>query len=124
MVNRGLKKKLAMMKSCNYVIDRFAHFSFISDWAINGFNREKKPSEYWQARMFVDRIFILYMWCFERIAPEGNRRLQTNIGQILGKKYDVLRRGKVKIAGKDAIIRVLFKATKLLFDELRQELLK
>ena len=66
----------------------------------------------------------LYMWCFDRIAPEGNRRLQTYIGQNLGEKYDLLRRGEVKIAGKDAIIRVLYKATRLLFEELCQELLE
>jgi hypothetical protein len=65
----------------------------------------------------------LFMWCFDRITPEGNRRLQTNVGQDLGKKYDILRRGYVKIAGKDAIIRVLYKATRLLFDELCRELL-
>jgi hypothetical protein len=51
------------------------------------------------------------MWFFDRaeplrdrIAPEGNRRLQTAICQTLGQKYDKLRRGDVKIAGKDAII--------------------
>jgi hypothetical protein len=66
----------------------------------------------------------LYMWCFNRIAPEGNRRLQTNIGQNLGVKYDELRRGAVKISGKDAIIRVLYKATRLLFEELCRELLR
>jgi hypothetical protein len=64
----------------------------------------------------------LYIWCFDRIAPEGNRRLQTPIGRVLGEKYDKLRRGDVKIAGKDAIVRVLYKATKLLFDELWQSL--
>jgi hypothetical protein len=66
----------------------------------------------------------LYIWCFDRIAPEGNRRLQTAIGQELGKKYDLLRRGEVKIAGKDAIIRVLYKTTRMLFKELCQELLE
>jgi hypothetical protein len=66
----------------------------------------------------------LFIWCLARIAPEGNRRLQTNIGQNLGAKYDKLRRGEVKIAGKDAIIRVLFKMTRLLFDELCRELVK
>jgi hypothetical protein len=65
----------------------------------------------------------LYMWCFDRIAPEGNRRLATNIGRSLGEKYDHLRRGEVKIAGKDAIIRVLYKATRILFEELCRELL-
>jgi hypothetical protein len=66
----------------------------------------------------------LYIWAFDRITPEGNRRLQTNIGQDLGKKYDKLRRGEVKIAGKDAIIRVLFKASRMLFEELCRELLE
>jgi hypothetical protein len=63
------------------------------------------------------------MWCFARITPEGNRRLQTNVGKELGKKYDHLRRGEVKIAGKDAIIRMLYKATRILFEELCRELL-
>ncbi len=65
----------------------------------------------------------LYMWCFDRIAPSGNRRLQTKVGQNLGEKYDKLRRGEVKIAGKDAMIRVLYKATRMLFEELCRELL-
>ncbi|MGL5807263.1 MAG: hypothetical protein ACRC11_17805, partial [Xenococcaceae cyanobacterium] len=65
----------------------------------------------------------LYIWCFDRIAPEKERRLQTAIGQNLGAKYDKLRRGEVKIAGKDAIVRILYKATRLLFEELCRELL-
>jgi hypothetical protein len=56
------------------------------------------------------------------IAPEGNRRLQTAIGQELGTKYDKLRRGEVKIAGKDAIIKVLYKTTRMLFEKLCKEL--
>ncbi|MGL5804848.1 MAG: hypothetical protein ACRC11_05315 [Xenococcaceae cyanobacterium] len=65
----------------------------------------------------------LYMWAFDRIAPQEKRRLQTAIGQNLGAKYDKLRRGEVKIAGKDAIVRILYKATRLLFEELCKELL-
>jgi hypothetical protein len=64
----------------------------------------------------------LYMWCFDRIAPEGKRRLPTAHGQILGEKYDKLRRGDVKISTKDAITRVLYLATRLLFEELWQSL--
>jgi hypothetical protein len=63
------------------------------------------------------------MWYFDRIAPEKNRRLQTNIGQTLGKKYDKPRWGEVKISEKDAIIRTLFMATRLLFEELCRELI-
>jgi hypothetical protein len=65
----------------------------------------------------------LFMWCFDRIAPLPPRRLPTQIGEILGTKYDKLRRGEVKLAWKDAQIRVLYRATTLLFYELCNHLL-
>jgi hypothetical protein len=65
----------------------------------------------------------LFMWCFDRIAPLPPKRLPTQIGKILGNKYDKLRRGEVKLAWKDAQVRVLYRATSLLFYELCHHLL-
>jgi hypothetical protein len=65
----------------------------------------------------------LFMWCFDRIAPFPPRRLPTEIGSILGAKYDLLRRGSVKLSWKDAEIRVLYRTTALLFKELCNHLL-
>jgi hypothetical protein len=65
----------------------------------------------------------LFMWCFDRIAPLPPKRLSTQIGEILGTKYDQLRRSEVKLAWKDAQIRVLYRATSLLFYELCHHLL-
>jgi hypothetical protein len=62
------------------------------------------------------------MWCLARIAPLPPRRLPTQIGRVLGTKYDKLRRGEVKVSGKDAMIRVLYKATALLFKKLDREI--
>jgi hypothetical protein len=65
----------------------------------------------------------LFMWCFDRIAPLPPKRLPTQIGKILGNKYDKLRRGEVKLPWKDAQVRVLYRATSLLFYELCHHLL-
>jgi hypothetical protein len=65
----------------------------------------------------------LFMWAFDRIAPLPPRRLPTEIGNILGAKYDLLRRGSVKLSWKDAQVRVLYRTTALLFRELCNHLL-
>lgn len=75
----------------------------------------------------------LYMWAVDTICVREGQRLKTSVGQILGEKYDRLRKWEYKdgkriagsdaIPGRDAIIRILFKATALLFKELCKELL-
>jgi hypothetical protein len=65
----------------------------------------------------------LFIWLYDRIAPLPPRRLPTEIGNILGAKYDKLRRGEVKLSWKDSQVRVLYRATALLFDELCKNLL-
>jgi hypothetical protein len=65
----------------------------------------------------------LFMWAFDRIAPLPPRRLPTEIGNILGAKYDLFRRGSVKLSWKDAVVRVLYRTTALLFRELCNHLL-
>lgn len=72
------------------------------------------------------------MWAVDCICVSGHRRLSTHIGQTLGAKYDDLRKWEYKdgiriagtdaIAGRDSIIRILFRATALLFKELCREL--
>lgn len=76
----------------------------------------------------------LYMWAVDLICVPEKQRLKTRIGQILGAKYDDLRNWDYKdgkriagtgaIPGRDAIIRILFKATALLFRELCKELVR
>lgn len=75
----------------------------------------------------------LYMWAVDRICLDNPQRLKTEVGQILGAKYDALRKWEYKegrrlagtdaIPGRDSIMRVLFKATALLFKELCRELI-
>lgn len=62
----------------------------------------------------------LYAWALARIAPQPPRRLNTSIGDILGKKFDGLRLNDSPIPGKDSFTRVLFKATALMFRELKK----
>jgi len=58
----------------------------------------------------------LWVWCLVTICPEPPRRLKTEVGRILGDKYDRLRRkGESPINGTDAIVRTLFVTTRLLF---------
>lgn len=64
----------------------------------------------------------LYAWALARIAPQPPKRLNTSIGNILGEKFDTLRRIDSPIPGKDSFTRVLFRATALMFRELRTSL--
>lgn len=76
----------------------------------------------------------LYMWAVDLICVAEGKRLKTEIGQALGAKYDSLRKWELKggkrvagtdgVAGRDAIMRVLFRATALLFKELCKELVR
>jgi hypothetical protein len=61
----------------------------------------------------------LYMWAVDRICPEKSR-LSNNFGEILGNKADFLRAAGVP--GKDAVMRLLFRTTAMLFKELCREL--
>lgn len=61
----------------------------------------------------------LYMWAIDRICPERSR-LSNDFGEILGNKADNLRAAGVP--GKDAVMRLLFKTTAMLFKELCREL--
>ena len=60
----------------------------------------------------------LYVWAVCMVAPKQNR-IDSDIGKQLTGKYDELRQ---TIKGKDALIRILFKATRILFYELLNEL--
>ena len=63
-----------------------------------------------------------YAWTMARIARNEDKRgrLATQIGQKLGDKWDKLKSSRV--GGKDAMIRVSFYATRLLFYALRDNL--
>lgn len=52
------------------------------------------------------------------VAPK-NYRINTEIRRSLSDRYDELRQ---TVKGKDALIRILFKATRMLFYELLNEL--
>lgn len=56
----------------------------------------------------------LYVWAVCMVAPK-NYRIKTDVGKQLSDRYDELRQ---TVKGKDALIRILFKATRMLFYEL------
>jgi hypothetical protein len=60
----------------------------------------------------------LYVWAVCMIAP-GGYRIKSHIGKDLSDRYQELRK---TVKGKDALIRILFKATRLLYRELIKEL--
>ena len=60
----------------------------------------------------------LYVWAVCMIAPKQNK-INTEIGNQLRDRYTELR---INVQGKDALIRILFKATRMLFYELLNEL--
>lgn len=59
----------------------------------------------------------LYVWAVCMVAPK-NYRIESDIGKQLSDRYDELRE---TVKGKDALIRILFKATRMLFYELLNE---
>ena len=59
----------------------------------------------------------LYVWAVCMVAPK-NYRIGTDIGRQLSDRYQELRQ---TVKGKDALIRILFKATRMLFYELLNE---
>jgi hypothetical protein len=60
----------------------------------------------------------LYVWAVCMVAPK-NYRIKGDIGQSLSDRYHELRQ---TVKGKDALIRILFKATRMLFYELLREI--
>lgn len=62
----------------------------------------------------------LYAWAVCMVAPL-NCRINSEIGKKLGDRYQELRQ---TVKGKDALIRILFKATRMLFYELLSELVR
>ncbi len=60
----------------------------------------------------------LYAWAVCMVAP-SNQRIKTDIGKQLCDRYQ---QSRVNVKGKDALIRILFKATRMLFYELLNEL--
>jgi hypothetical protein len=59
----------------------------------------------------------LYVWAVCMVAP-NSYRISSSIGKQLSDRYREL---KVTVKGKDALIRILFKATRMLFYELLSE---
>ena len=62
----------------------------------------------------------LYGWAVCMVAPSNNR-IDSTIGNSLSDRYQELRQ---TVKGKDALIRILFKATRLLYYELVKELVR
>lgn len=62
----------------------------------------------------------LYVWAVCMIAP-NNCRIESDLGKKLCDRYQELRQ---TVKGKDALIRILFKATRMLFYELLSELVR
>ena len=62
----------------------------------------------------------LYAWAVCLVAP-SNYRIKSDVGKQLSDRYQELRQ---TVKGKDALIRILFKATRLLYSELVKELVR
>jgi hypothetical protein len=62
----------------------------------------------------------LYVWAVCMVAP-SNYRIKSDLGKQLCDRYIELR---TTVKGKDALIRILFKATRMLFYELLNELVR
>lgn len=62
----------------------------------------------------------LYMWALDRVFPKKRKRLATRPIQALSMKLDEL--NESQIPGKNKVIRILFRATRILFQELWKEL--
>lgn len=62
----------------------------------------------------------LYMWAVDRVFPKKHQRLNTLVIQSLTQKLEVLNEGQ--IPGKNKVIRILFKATRLMFYELNKSI--
>ncbi len=123
----------------NFLIDRKPFIEWIGDkpnrtrrnrslqWfqAYIGFKRSLERSGKgeqlkWGGSKMVRSHF--YAWVMARIARNEDKRgrLSTQVGQKLGTKWDNLHQSRV--GGKDALIRVSFYATRLLFYSLRDRL--
>lgn len=61
----------------------------------------------------------LYAWAVCQVAPAGYR-IKSDVGIELSDRYQELRK---TVKGKDALIRILFKATRILYRELCRELI-
>ena len=62
----------------------------------------------------------LYAWAVCMVAPSNNGyRISGDIGKQLSDRYRELR---TNVKGKDALIRILFKTTRMLFYELLNDL--
>ena len=62
----------------------------------------------------------LYAWAVCLVAPK-DRRIPSEVGKQLSDRYQELRK---TVKGKDALIRILFKATRLLYCELVKDLVR
>ena len=62
----------------------------------------------------------LYAWAVCMVAPRA-KRIDSSVGKQLSDRYQKLRK---TVKGKDALIRILFKATRLLYCELVKELVR
>lgn len=62
----------------------------------------------------------LYAWAVCMVAPSSNR-INSSVGRQLSDRYQELRK---TVKGKDALIRILFKSTRILYSELVKELVR
>jgi hypothetical protein len=62
-----------------------------------------------------------YVWVLTRVCSKAKARLRNDLGEYLGAKWDDMKDND-KASGKDAITRVSFMATRILFQRLRDEI--
>ena len=70
----------------------------------------------------------LYAWAVAMVLPGTKQnvkrtgfKINSETGLTLGEKYESMRTKEAKLKGKDAIVRLLFKTTRTLFNQLYQE---
>ena len=89
-----------------------------------GLSRQVEPSgDKENIRWFNSKMMRshYYIWCLSSICPKPPKRLNTEIGKKLGKKWDNFKDAK-QAKGKDAIMRLTFYATRLLFQQLKDNI--
>ncbi|EAZ92823.1 hypothetical protein [Crocosphaera chwakensis] len=79
---------------------------------------DKESVKWFNSRLMRSHFYI---WYVTRICPQPPRRLDTEIGKKLGNKWDTMKTKK-KAKVKDGIIRLCFYATRLLFNELKHNI--
>lgn len=79
---------------------------------------DKESIRWFNSKMMRSHFYI---WTMARICPKPPKRLNTEVGKQLGAKWDTMKATK-QAKGKDAIIRLCYTTTRLLFNKLKHHI--